>query len=366
MQVSTGSRTQSNWINCLFWDLTWFQSAIWIFPLFIGIFYFLGEFEFQFLITLFFIFFRLVHTYFSAYICLAHPEYRLVSRELNFRFYFIPFLIAGSLILFFILPSDLLPLTTQERFNLYSLIFFPLTYWHYALQHYGVISMYRSKAGQVLSSFHFNLEKCFCHLSTTFLITILMLKNYHDVSFGSFSIREFFLIPALDWNLIAFCLILPMVICLTYQEIKTSIPSFPKLLYIWSVGMMALIVTSQDLLISWMLLDLQHFLVVFGLGGHILSRKTVGSKRNGLIVNSAILVSVSVLLSLIYFYFNAHTADKKYGVVLKHFLDHGRNETLNLYFYGFFIATGISHYYFDRLAFRFSDKRIGSIAKKII
>lgn len=367
MQITLPTKGSLKWIHSLAWDLAWFQSALWIFPIFFGLYFLVGEFEFKFYSAIVFILFRLMHTYFSAYLCLGHPDYAQVSKDLKFRFYLIPIIITGGITLFFILPQSVFSLSIGERFNLYALLVFPLTYWHYALQHYGVISIYRSKAQQSLTPFHYNLEKWFCHLSTTFLVTILTLKNFYDVSFGGFSLGSFLKIPVVDWNLITFCLIVPLVVLLTYHEFKNRVPSIPKLLYIWSIAFMAILVTSQNLYVSWMLLDMQHFLVVFGLGGHMLSRGQAGRPGKSLLSISTVLISVSIILSLVYFYFNAHgLTPKNYSLVLGQFMKPGENETLNLFFYGFFIATGICHYYFDRLAFRFSDKKIGPIVKKLI
>lgn len=99
----------------------------------------------------------------------------------------------------------------------------------------------------------------------------------------------------------------------------------------------------------------------------MLSRGHTGKPGKSLLSISAVLILVSVILSFVYFYFNAHgLTHKNYGLVLGHFVSPGQSETLNLFFYGFFIATGICHYYYDRLAFRFSDKKIGPIVKNLI
>ncbi len=360
-----------SWFRSLSWDFTWLLSAYWIFPLFFFLYLQMGDTSYTTMAAMVFIGSRLAHIYFSMYLCVGHPAYKEVSRENKGRFYVIPALMVFAITLFFSLPETILPQTTDQRFKLYAFATFPYVYWHYALQHYGVISMYRGKAGQQLGSFHRSFEKWFCHLSVSLVITALTLNNFYDVAIGGYSFKQFFMAESVNWNMIAWSLILPLTLIYLYLELRLEKKSVPKILYILSMSAMSLVLTFDTFLISWLLLDMQHTLVVFGLGGHILSKyevkKTGMNPTVSLTKQYAYMVMVSLFFSVIHFYFNANGASNKmYGVFYDGLIPQADETFFRTFFYGFFISLGIVHYYYDRLAFRLSDPKIGPVLKKIM
>ncbi|MCR9204143.1 MAG: hypothetical protein NXH75_06175 [Halobacteriovoraceae bacterium] len=320
------------------------------------------------ILAVIFISIRIVHTYFSIYLCLGHPFYRPIAKKQKIRFYGIPLLIVLPLLLFFIAPESVIPWETKKRLGLYSLLVFPLTYWHYASQHYGVLSIYRNRAKQFLNSRDIFIEKFFCHSVTAFFISFLTLNLFYDVGFLTFSLKSSLFVDSIPWKSVTHFYVWPFTFYMIYKELNYQSPSYHKLLYFFSMGLMTLIVTVDSFYISWMLIDLQHFLVVFGLGGHMLS-KTVEQKKVqkvSLWKPFIFLILISIALSVFYFYVGAHgTTQKNYQLILS-WLPQRQKDFFQLFFYGFFIANGIVHYYYDRLAFRFSDPEIGKVAKSLI
>lgn len=348
-------------------DYFFIHSAYWVFPLCFALAFYDGLFL-KAVLAFAFISIRIVHTYFSIYLCIGHPMYRPIARMQKVRFYGIPFLIVAILTLFFIAPDFLIPWETKKRLSLYSLVVFPLTYWHYASQHYGVLSIYRSRAKQLLSKKDIFVEKLFCHCVTAFFISFLTLNLFYDVGFIDFSLKQALHVDNLPWKTLTHLFVWPFTIYMVYKEFSYEEPSFHKLLYFFSMGLMTIIITLDSFYISWMLIDLQHFLVVFGLGGHMLSKtsEVVKKEKVSLWKPFLVLVSISIVFSAFYFYVDAHgTSQKHYSTVLG-WLPQRQKDTFQLFFYGFFIANGIVHYYYDRLAFRFSDKEIGKVAKSLI
>lgn len=360
--LSFSFKRERSFLGNSFSDLFFIHSAFWIFPLFFLIAK-LDMYYLRFSAAFVFIIIRLVHTYLSMYLCIGHPLYRPIANKQKWRFYGIPGLIIAGITLFFILPDSLLSWSTRTRFEFYSFVVFPLTYWHYAAQHYGVLSIYRARSGQKLSSKDVWWEKFYCHFSIGFLITMLTLKNFYDVTFFGASFKSLLFIDYVNWNFITAMVLLPLTGFMIFKELKYEKPSFLKILYMVSMAMMVSVITVDNLFISWMLIDMQHFMVVIALGGHMLSRTDA---RPNFYLKLGVLLIISLLMSVVYYYFDAHgVANKHYGTVLGFLPQHGK-DSLQLFFYGLFIAIGIAHYYYDRLAFRFSDKEIGAVAKKLI
>lgn len=360
--LSFGLQKEKSFLNNSFTDLFFIHSAFWIFPLFFIIAkYDIGYLRFG--AAFIFIIIRIVHTYLSMYLCIGHPLYRPIAKKQKWRFFGVPALITGGITLFFILPDAMIPWDTRMRFEFYSFVVFPLTYWHYAAQHYGVMSIYRSRAGQRFAPKDVWMEKFFCHFSTGFLITMLTLKNFYDVEFLGASFKNFLFIDSVNWNEVTGLILIPLTVFMIIKELRYEKPSTLKILYMISMAMMVSVITVDSLLISWVLIDMQHFMVVMALGGHMLSKTEA---KPNFYKKLFFLVLISFAMSLVYYYFDAHgVRNKHYQTVLNWMPRHG-SDGLQLFFYGFFIAVGIVHYYYDRLAFRFSDKEIGAVAKKLI
>ena len=360
-------------------EMIFIQSAYWIFPLFFFV-AFVDMWLMKAILATLFIIIRIVHTYLSMYLCLGNPSYRSIARKQILRFYIVPGLLVGLMTLFFVLPFDILPWDLEKRFKFYSFVVFPLTYWHYASQHYGVLSIYRARAKQSLSHNEIWWEKFFCHFTTGFLITMLTLKNFYDVQFANISFKEWLFIDSVPWSQLTVLIVIPLTILMVKRELQYDRPSLFKILYFISISLMTSVIVIDNLYISWMLIDLQHFLVVMGLGGHMLA-KTEGNGLAQVTVKTnedeserqsrfwkymIILIFISITMSLVYYYFDAHGIENKsYGIILGWMPQHPK-DLLQVFFYGLFIAIGICHYYYDRLAFRFSDKDIGRVAKELI
>jgi hypothetical protein len=284
----------------------------------------------------------------------------------------IPSLIVAFFLLFFSLPYKLFPADTDTRLKIYGIIVFPYLYYHYALQHYGILVMYRSRANQKLSSFHRKFEKLFCHLTVSLTVTALILRNFYELKVGSWSLSGLFRTPSVDWNILAWIIIIPTSSVYFFLELRNQNRSIPKMLYAFSMPLMSLVLTLKDFYLSWMLIDIQHTLAIFGLGGHFMTNyavieRKVNPKKTMLRYYGYLLLT-STVLSIIYYFFSAQgSGDNRLGAILKGVIPQIEEENpLRIFFFALFVGQGIAHYYFDKLAFSFSDKGIGPMLKKYI
>lgn len=361
----------SLWFRSAKWDCFWLQSAYWIFPLFSLVFFIEGMAAIGLAIAIIFCLIRLAHGYFAGYICLFNKEYREVGKKKPFHFYVIPGLIVLVSIILFTLPMSILPYTIVERVRFYYFVGFPYIYVHYAFQHIGIFSMYRSRAGQRLSDFHKSFERIYSHVVVGFILTALNLENYYDPEFGSIKYKSLFYTDSISYELIAWGVIIPMTLLFVYLELKADKRSWPKIFYGVSISLMSLVLSFESLIYGWVLLHMQHYLSHFGLAGHYLNNLEAKDKTQGLSMNRLLKIYIgfaafSIGLSLIHYHFTAiGTETGRYDLILANLIPRAPEDNMiRLTFLGLFVGMSLNHYYFDRLAFKFRDPDIGKILKE--
>lgn len=357
----------SMWIRSPGWDLLTFQSFFWVFPLAFLVYFVVGEKAFFLFAASFFLLFRVAHLYFAAYLCLGHPNYKHISRRRWKKYYLAPLIFLILVICFFMLPEHFIGLSPKQKLQVYIFLEFPYAYAHYALQHYGILSIYRSRQGQKLSRREARVEKLYCHTTTTLLISLLTLKNFYDVGLMGFSYGEFLGVEYVDWNFWAVLIVAAFVAYMTFFELRRERQITPKLLYIWSMAIMTSVVSLGGVLIAWMLLDMHHFISVFGLAPHIQANTHQEKKRASFFYAALGFIGFSICLTVIYYYFGAYGVDqKRYALLLGDYIPVRESGMITTFFFGLFIAVGVLHYWYDRLAFRFSDPEVRNVARELI
>lgn len=183
----------------------------------------------------------------------------------------------------------------------------------------------------------------------------------------NFSYGEFLAVEHINWNLWAAVIVGTFVIYMTHLEFKRQKEITPKLLYIWSMAIMTSVVSLNGVLIAWMMLDMHHFISVFGLAPHMSANTYKEKKKQAFTLGALGFIGFSICLTVIYYYFGAYGVDqKRYALLLGDFVPVREPGMITTFFFGLFIAIGVLHYYYDRLAFRFSDPETREIAKKLI
>src|SRR6267143_2103281 len=93
-------------------------------------------------------FFWIVHRLCSTYLAYCTEAYRPLLRSQPLRFVIIPAVITIGCLAFF-LPSDsALPWTREERVIAAAIVDYAWVTYHFAAQHFGALSIYRSRAGR--------------------------------------------------------------------------------------------------------------------------------------------------------------------------------------------------------------------------
>lgn len=354
------------------WDMFWFQCNYWLIPLFFVIFYVYGQGTYGLGIALVFVLVRLTHGYITHYICVSHPGFKEVSKKKPWLFFGIPGLITLGFVIYFFIPQSVYPYTTYERLEFYYFVAFPYIYVHYAGQHIGIFSMYRAKAKQKLSPFHKKFEKVYCHVVVSLVLTALNLTNYYDHVLAGVKWGDIFLVEHLSWNILAWIIVIPMALVFVFLELKTENRSWPKIIYGISLAVMSVVLSFQDFVFAWVLIHMQHFLSHFGLCGHMLVNYDRKEGRTLTKISTAkkyaALVLVSITIAVIHYRYQiVGSISGRYDVLFKNLVPLADPESfLRTLILGIFVGLGICHYWYDRLAFRFSDPEISEVLKKYL
>src|ERR1051325_8638225 len=139
----------SAWVRGPLWDGFWMLSALWLAPIVLLLVHGYSNPESRPLDLLYFRFtalFLFGHQFSGTSLAYCTEAYRPLLREQPIRFIALPLLItAGCFALF--LPSDsALPWTREERLIGLAIIDYACVTYHFAAQHFGALSLYRSRA----------------------------------------------------------------------------------------------------------------------------------------------------------------------------------------------------------------------------
>src|SRR5258705_6352539 len=139
------------WIKSPAWDLVWVLNALWLAPLVLllarghddmraspvdGLFFALA-------VPLWF-----GHRVSSAWLAYATPAYRPLLATQRLRFIVAPSAIAVACFALLLAPESMLPMPLTERVVWLAVLDYLLVSYHFAAQHFGLLSLYRARAGR--------------------------------------------------------------------------------------------------------------------------------------------------------------------------------------------------------------------------
>src|SRR5262245_16919546 len=143
--------TPMRWIKSPAWDLVWILNPLWLAPLVLllarghddvraspvdGLFFALT-------VPLWF-----GHRVSSAWLAYATPAYRPLLATQRLRFVVAPLAIAAACFGLLLVPESVLPMPLTERVVWLAVLDFLLVSHHFAAQHFGLLSLYRARAGR--------------------------------------------------------------------------------------------------------------------------------------------------------------------------------------------------------------------------
>lgn len=376
---------RSPWVRGPVWDGFWMLSALWLAPIVLWLAYGHDDPESGPLDLLYFgltALFWLGHRFCSTYLAYCTEAYRPLLRTQPVRFVVLPVLITIGCFAFFLPADQALLWTRAERLVGLVIIDYAWVTWHFASQHFGALSLYRSRAGRAACVQTRRCDRLFALVVGGALVFIA------DFLAGAVAYQDewidYWFFPA--WMVsgqdairdgATLVLVLVTVIALL-AELRTSRWSLPRVLYIIGIAVMVgIALRPRSLFLFVVLWTSQHWIVATGLASQTLRGEP--APRPGIIRGALhglnirpwavvlFLAVVSVVL-LPLFEVEANRQDGTYyGDRIFGALATGLRTSSwvpALVALGF--ATGFIHYLLDRSVYRMSDPQVRVAARGLL
>ena len=379
------TRAPSPWVRGPVWDSFWMLSALWLAPIVLWLAHGYADPESSPLDVLYFgltALFWIGHRLCSTYLAYCTEAYRPLLRAQPIRFVVLP--IAVTVVCFALfLPGDLaLPWTREERLVGLAIVDYAWVTWHFAAQHFGALSLYRSRAGRSACIQTRRLDRIFALCVGGALVFVA------DVLAGAVAYQEKWIdrwfFPA--W-LVAqqdairyggLLVLLAVTILMLAAELRATQFSLPRLLYIVGIALMVgIALQPRSLFLFLVVWTSQHWILATGLGSQTPAGEPAPARgfiRRGLhslnIRPWAMLLFLMIISALLLPLFEVEAnrqpgtyyGDRIFGMIAAALRDSSWVPALVAL--GF--ATGFTHYLLDRSIYRMSDPQVRAAARGLL
>ncbi len=378
-------RYPSPWLRGPAWDGFWMHSALWLAPLVLWLAHGYDDPESSPLDLLYFgltALFWLGHRFCSTYLAYCTEAYRPLLRSQPVRFIVLPLLVTAACFAVF-LPGDLaLPWTRAERLVGMAMVDYAWVTYHFAAQHFGVLSLYRARAGRSASRPTRRLDRFFA-LSVGGLLVFLA-----DILAGSVAYHEhwidrwFFpiwIVSAQDAiRLGATAVLLLVTAVMLGAEFRSARRSLPRILYIVGISVMVgIALQPRSLFLFLVVWTSQHWISATGLASQLPiaepspERGAVRGALHRLNIRPWAVALFLMVLSVLLLPFFEVEANRQDGVYYGDRIFGALATALRtsswvpaLVAFGF--ATGFIHYLLDRNIYRMSDPEVRAAARGLL
>ena len=377
-------QTPSRWIRGPAWDLVWILNPLWLGPLVLLLARGHDSARAGAVDTLFFSLTVLLwfgHRVSSAWLAYLTPGYRPLLRTQRLRFIVVPLVVVAVCFAALLAPESLLPLPFDDRVLWLAVLNYLWVTHHFAAQHFGLLSLYRARAGRAADPLTRRLDRAFA-LGVGGGIVVLA-----DALSGSIAFQDRWIDPLLGpsgADLLAgvvhdggIALVLLLTAGVAALELRSARPSLPRIAYAASVGAMVLLaLVARDPFLFIVVWSVQHWSAAMGLASLVAAggEPAAAPRRQRLLaaINRRrwavllVLAAISALLLPVmeveavsdeYVYADRLVGDAAWWLRSSPFLP-------ALLALGF--ATGFVHYLLDRAAFRFSSPEVRQAARGLI
>ena len=373
--MTTTAEDRSPWLRSAGWDGFWMLSGLWILVPVLG--FSAMPAALHILLVASSLLLWLAHRFATTYNAFCTPAYRSLVREQRGRFLVLPAAIFLLVFGFVFVP---LPLDTWGKVQVLGTIFFVYNTYHFGVQHYGVLSIYRIRRGQNPASGFKRYEKAFCLCVGGVMVAAAQICHGAEVVYDSLIYRVVdrevicSAFAPLQAGVPATIVVLTGLFC--FREFREEQVSLPKLLYVSALslqGIMAYFLEPVPFLILW---GVQHWLVSVALAAHMAQNDPSPAPsrwygfwdrfNRGFWPTVFVLCLVSVLLAP-FFEFVVHPDKLSSGSGLEAFfrsvLAHENLVRLTI---GLSFATVYLHFVMDRAIFRFSNAAVRKVSLPLL
>ncbi len=374
----------ARWIRGPAWDLAWVLNALWLVPLVLLLARGHDDLHASPVDTLFFaltvpLWFG--HRVSSAWLAYATPAYRPLLATQRLRLVAAPLAIAAACFALLLAPESVLPVPLTERVLGLAVVDYLFVSYHFAAQHFGVLSLYRARAGRASEPAARRLDRGFALvvgggfvvLAEALAGSIVAHERWIDPLLGAAGADAF--ARTLHGGGIAVVVLLSAAMLLA--EVRSPQPSWQRAAYVVGIAAMVLCAfAARDPLLFVVPWSVQHWSTAMGLaslaasgggprGGARWQRLLAPIKRRGWAVLLALAVISTLLLPVLEVEAvpdeDAY-ADRIYGDAARWL----RSSPYVPALLALGFATGFIHYLLDRAAYRFSSPEVRQAAQGLL
>jgi hypothetical protein len=321
------------------------------------------------------------HRVSSAWLAYATPAYRALLVTQRLRFVIAPLAIAVACFAVLLAPESLLPVSVAERVVWLAVLDYLLVSYHFAAQHFGLLSLYRSRAGRSSDMITRRLDRWFALvvgggfvvLANALAGSIAFQDRWIDPLLGD-GVSDAFARMLRDSSVVV---VVTMTALVLHVEMRSQRPSLPRVAYILGVSAIVLFgFLARDPFLFIVLWSVQHWSAAMGLTSLAASRgvQTAGARWQRLLapINRrgwAVLLTLAVLSMFLLPLLEVEAVGDEYTYADRIFGElalwlRASPYVPALLALGF--ATSFIHYVLDRAAFRFSSPDVRQAARGLL
>ena len=373
-----------HWIKSPAWDLVWVLNALWLAPLVFLLAWGHDDLRASPVDGLFFalavpLWFG--HRVASAWLAYATPAYRPLLATQRLRFVVAPLAIAVACFALLLAPESVLPMPLTERVVWLAVLNYLLVSHHFAAQHFGLLSLYRARAGRASDAIARRLDRWFALvvgggfvvLAEALAGSIAFQGRWIDPLFGAGG-SDVFARTLRDGGIVIVVILTALML---HVELRSQRPSLPRVAYVLGVSAMVLLAfLARDPFLFIVLWSVQHWSAAMGLASLAASggaqapdthwqRLLAPINRRGW----AVLLVLAFVSTLLLPVMEVEAVTDEYAYADRIFGEAARWLRSSpfvpaLLALGF--ATGFIHYLLDRAAFRFSSPEVRQAARGLL
>jgi TonB family protein len=377
-------KCSSPWVRGPLWDGFWMLSALWLAPIVLWLVHGYSNPESSPLDLLYFgltALFWIGHRLSSTYLAYCTEAYRPLLRHQPVRFVVLPLLVTAGCFALFLPADSALPWTREERLIGLAIIDYACVTYHFAAQHFGALSLYRSRAerGSCIQTRRF--DRFFALTAGGVLVFVA------DILAGAVAYQDQWvdrwfptLIVSAENGIRggAMLTLLAVTAVMLFAELRTPRWSLPRILYIIGLAVMVgLALRPRSLFLFLVIWTSQHWILATGLASQTPSAESAPTKGIVRQVSHTLnvrpwavvlfLISLSIaLLPIFEVEANRETGtyygDRIFGALAVQL----RTSTWMPALVALGFATGFIHYLLDRSVYRMSDPQVRAAASGLI
>jgi hypothetical protein len=372
------------WIKSPAWDLVWVLNTLWLAPLVLLLGWGHDNVRASAVDQLFFVLavpLWFGHRVSSAWLAYATPAYRGLLATQRLRFVVAPLAIAVACFATLLAPESLLPIPVTERVVWLAILDYLLVSYHFAAQHFGLLSLYRSRAGRSSDPTTRRLDRWFALvvgggfvvLANALAGSIAFQDRWIDPLLGD-GVSDAFARMLRDGSVVV---VVTMTALVLHFELRSQRPSLPRVAYVLGVSTIVLFgFLARDPFLFIVLWSVQHWSAAMGLTSLAASRgiQTAGARWQRLLapINRrgwAVLLVLAVLSMFLLPLLEVEAVGDEYTYADRIFGEAAlwlRSSPYVPALLALGFATSFIHYVLDRAAFRFSSPDVRQAARGLL